>query len=798
MGETTRTVTWNVANTTASPVSTANVKISLSTDGGFTYPVVLLASTPNDGSEVITVPNNIGKTMRVKVEAVNNIYFDISNANFEIKANTFELTTTQATVSTCKPASAAFTVNYTPAPTFSGTTTFTVTGLPSGVTAAFSNPTLSASGSTVMTVNGVGSVNAGTYSLTFTATSGATIITLPLTLKVFDNNIATVTLTSPTNGAGNQQTSCLLQWSDLPSASSYLVQISTDPTFATITETTTVVNATSYQTTSLAQGTINYWRIKPINPCLQGAFSEVYSFQIANDLCKTYNSVYYDNIDASSNNVWETNSNNAVAAKINVTDNIQISDVNFTMVATHANMNEIKMQFSNPTGIFAEIYNRDCSGANANVTFDDSGTAIPVPCTGGLTGTKQSSQLLSKFNGSSSLGVWTLLATDRVSNTNGGTFTSLSIQICGKLQIVNNVTATINDISSIQQGATVAIPQTKLLAAQPSATTAQLIYVLTQLPAKGALKLSGTTLVLGSTFTQADINNNLLTYVHNAALPTYTDKIKFSVKGNNTALLGGQTLNFNFCSITSTTSQTNVNCYGTATGTATVVPTSGTAPYTYNWAPGTPPGDGTANATGLTAGDWTCNIKDAGGCISIQNFTITQPTSALSVVANASANVNCFGGNTGSASVTVTGGHAPYTYDWTGTPAGDATASITGITAGTWVCSVVDSKGCTGSFSFTITQPAAALSVVANTSSNVSCFGGNTGSASVTVTGGLLLILMTGRERLPAMRLLLLPDLLPGPGFALSWIRRVVPVRSALALHSRRLRWVLLRMLLRM
>ncbi|MDI1256705.1 MAG: M12 family metallo-peptidase, partial [Flavobacterium sp.] len=700
VGETTRTVTWNVASTTAAPVSTANVKISLSTDGGFTYPVVLLASTANDGSENITVPNNIGKTMRIKVEAVGNIYFDISNADFEIKANTFELTTTQSTVSTCKPTSAAFTVNYTPAPTFSGTTTFSVTGLPSGATAAFSNVTLNASGSTVMTVNGIGAINAGSYNLTFTATSGATVITLPLTLKVFDNNIATASLTSPTNGAGNQQTSCLLQWTDLSSASSYLVQISTDPTFATITESATVVNATSYQTTLLTQGTINYWRVKPINPCLQGAFSEVYSFQIANDLCRTYNSVYFDNIDAASNNTWETNSTNAVAAKINVTDNIEISDVNFTMVATHPLLSDIKMQFSGPTGIFAEIYNRDCSGANFNVTFDDDlGTALPIPCTTGLTGTKLSSQALSKFDGSTSLGVWTLLATDRVSNTSGGTFTSLSIQICGKLQIVNNVTATVNDISSIQQGATVAIPQSKLLAAQTSATATQLIYVITQLPVKGALKLSGTTLTLGSTFTQADINNNLLTYVHTTSLPTLTDKFKFSVKGNNTALLGGQVLNFNFCSITNTASQTNVSCFGATTGTASVVPTSGTAPYTYDWTPGTPTGDGTATATGLIAGSWTCNIVDAAGCVAIQNFTITQPTSALSVVANASINVNCFGGNTGSASVTVSGGTAPYTYDWTGTPTGDATASVSGLTSGTWVCSVTDAKGCTASFS---------------------------------------------------------------------------------------------------
>lgn len=77
-------VTWSVNGTTAAPVNCANVKISLSTDGGLTFPTVLAASTANDGTETITVPSTPGATCRVKVEAVGNIFFDISNANFTI------------------------------------------------------------------------------------------------------------------------------------------------------------------------------------------------------------------------------------------------------------------------------------------------------------------------------------------------------------------------------------------------------------------------------------------------------------------------------------------------------------------------------------------------------------------------------------------------------------------------------------------------------------------------------------------------------------------------------------------
>ena len=79
-----QTITWDVTNTTLPPVSTANVKISLSTDGGQTFPTVLLASTPNDGSEVVTIPGGPSSTARVKVEAIGNIFFDISDSNFTI------------------------------------------------------------------------------------------------------------------------------------------------------------------------------------------------------------------------------------------------------------------------------------------------------------------------------------------------------------------------------------------------------------------------------------------------------------------------------------------------------------------------------------------------------------------------------------------------------------------------------------------------------------------------------------------------------------------------------------------
>ncbi|OAZ02840.1 MBG domain-containing protein [Flavobacterium succinicans] len=185
-------------------------------------------------------------------------------------------------------------------------------------------------------------------------------------------------------------------------------------------------------------------------------------------------------------------------------------------------------------------------------------------------------------------------------------------------------------------------------------------------------------------------------------------------------------------------SQTNVSCFGGSNGAAAInTPTGGAGGYTYNWTPGTPTGDGTTSVTGLVAGTWTCTVTDANGCTSTQNFTITQPP-AISVTPASQTNVSCFGGSNGAATInTPTGGAGGYTYDWTpGNPTGDGTRSVTGLSAGTWTCTVTDANGCTRNQNFTITQPTA-LNATAGSQINVSCNGGSNGSASVTPSGGV-------------------------------------------------------------
>jgi hypothetical protein len=86
-GATSETVAWDVAGTDGAPIFCSEVDILFSDDGGMTFPVTVLAGTPNDGAESITVPNVDTNAGRLKVACSNNVFFDISNEDFVVDEN---------------------------------------------------------------------------------------------------------------------------------------------------------------------------------------------------------------------------------------------------------------------------------------------------------------------------------------------------------------------------------------------------------------------------------------------------------------------------------------------------------------------------------------------------------------------------------------------------------------------------------------------------------------------------------------------------------------------------------------
>jgi hypothetical protein len=192
----TQTVKWNVANTTAVPTSTANVKISLSDDGGHTYPYVLAASTPNDGAQAVTIPN-IGTTQaRVRVEAVGNVFFDISNADFTIHALplvTNDAPGGSASVQYSDALDPTVTVSASDADSHGSDLSASAVGLPAGYSLADGSVSGDADlpGTHTWTVAGNDTAAAGSYPVTVTVAdetggSGSTSFTIVVTREDAD------------------------------------------------------------------------------------------------------------------------------------------------------------------------------------------------------------------------------------------------------------------------------------------------------------------------------------------------------------------------------------------------------------------------------------------------------------------------------------------------------------------------------------------------------------------------------------------------------------------------------------
>ena len=183
----------------------------------------------------------------------------------------------------------------------------------------------------------------------------------------------------------------------------------------------------------------------------------------------------------------------------------------------------------------------------------------------------------------------------------------------------------------------------------------------------------------------------------------------------------------------SISSQTNVACYGNATGSVTVNATGGTGIYTFKIGSGSYQASGTFS--GLTAGSYTITVKDANNCTATQAVTITGPSSGLSASISSQTNVACYGNSTGAVTVAGTGGTSSYQYKL---DAGSyqVSGTFTGLAAGSYTVTIKDANNCTTTQAVTITQPSAALSSTISSQTNISCFGGTEGSVTVVGLNG--------------------------------------------------------------
>ncbi|PCJ89614.1 MAG: hypothetical protein COA57_01730 [Flavobacteriales bacterium] len=170
---------------------------------------------------------------------------------------------------------------------------------------------------------------------------------------------------------------------------------------------------------------------------------------------------------------------------------------------------------------------------------------------------------------------------------------------------------------------------------------------------------------------------------------------------------------------------TDVGCNSGNDGTANLLVTGGTTPYSYSWSNGAT----TEDLLGLAAGSYTVTITDANSCTTTSSVTISQPAALSTSIS--STNVSCNGGNDGSVDLTVSGGTTSYSYSWSN---GATTQDLTGLSTGSYDVTVTDTNGCIATTGVTISEPSALSTLI--TSTDVSCNGTNDGSADLIVSGG--------------------------------------------------------------
>jgi len=424
IGTTQETVQWDVANTNNAPLNCTLVDILLSTDGGLTYPTVLATATPNDGSEVITVPNTPSSTCRIMVRASGGNFFDISDNDFEITGASFgyNLSVAMDSLAGCPNSNGSYFVTVTGLLGYTDPVQLSLTGLPTGATASFGNANITPSDTTTLAI-ALGNTAAGDYSLNLIAQNASDTQSLNLMLSVLDGSLAAPSPQQPTNQAQGVISPANFSWTASSSAGqSFSIEIATDANFSNIVESASNLSSPSYTSGNLSSNTTYYWRVSASNACSNSPNSAVFEFTTAD--CNIYAAADLP-IAISASGAPTISSN------INIPNAGSIIDLNVVnLMGTHSWVSDLTFVLSSPSNSSATLFAQICgSDDDFDLNFDDAAASSQLPCPPIGGGTYQAEDLLSVFNGQNPAGTWTLSVSDGA-NQDGGSLDSWGLQVC--------------------------------------------------------------------------------------------------------------------------------------------------------------------------------------------------------------------------------------------------------------------------------------------------------------------------------------------------------------------------------
>lgn len=279
-------IVWDVANTDQEPINCEKVNILLSQDGGNTFPVLLAEEVPNNGTFNLTVPDLPSSSNRIKIEAVDNIFFDISDHDFMIMDQpppSVDVEISPAQLTACTHFGVlSFELTAESAWGFSDDLRVEVLGKPIGTDVQLSSTILGPDGSLTVALLETGNVPAGTSELQLRLTGGGTEIFLEVPLELEGPPTALPAWHSPTNGMEIFSPNVLLNWNVVEGATGFKVEMATSPAFGATTVLTTEVDDEFYLFQGLEKGLVYYWRVTILNDCGEGARTPVAAFRSSN------------------------------------------------------------------------------------------------------------------------------------------------------------------------------------------------------------------------------------------------------------------------------------------------------------------------------------------------------------------------------------------------------------------------------------------------------------------------------------------------------------------------------------
>ena len=525
-------VTWDVAKTDIAPVNCKFVDIYIALDNSLDFDsdkLILVGNrVPNDGEENIIIPNNITTRARIVVKAHENIFFatNLVNSRIDLPTTPGFLTGIKENFkSACLPSDIDFQF------TTSGLTGLTekiqfkvVSGLPNGAVATFANEAVTPGENNTLHLDMAEVKGTADYTMVVRSfVPGIDTIESTIYISVMGTDLDIAAPTLPDNGSEGVGPTQKYYWNPKIDATSYDLQVATSPSFS---NDKLVINYTSTDTfyfsnVFLEKATIYYWRVRASNACGDGTWSEIYAFNTESFDCELVKSGELA-INISSAGTP------SVQTELNFTSSGSISDVNVKNIRlNHQQSSDLNVYLKSPSGKEAELWSSRCpSGAGVNIGLDDQSNdffSCPI-FTGRIL--RPETTPLNTFNGSNMQGIWTLRVDD-VAPGNGGRLINFDLEICSNITL-NPPKVSLLDTLRVHPGDSKIITNANILSIDNDNQPSDIKYTLVSLPIKGILTINGTPAKPGDLFTQADINNNVLNYLHNAP-DEVDDQFKFVV-----------------------------------------------------------------------------------------------------------------------------------------------------------------------------------------------------------------------------------------------------------------------------